>query len=514
MSRSTSERTADGVATPIVSARTTSVRSANRATSSATTPGSTRPRTGSRTSTRSSRSPASRPPPRGSPPTRSIASASVAFPLRRLKVSVAANVTLTRVEADGGEALPAALVEHEARRARRPRAAATRSIDLLGAGHLRHAVAADEAHRLDARAARPPEPVDELGPRTAGGSASGSFWRPSRGPTSHTDMPTASSVVATDAAAATGSGVACEACTRPRRSAPRSACGSRTRPAPSPGSPPRSATPAACSARSTSCASKGRRRSATSTSSPTTSATSTSSSRRCGRRGSRGRSRLRPCLPRPPRRQARDQASPAAQDARRPLDGLHAGRRARLARDRRRSGEGLEPHDQAEHRRRRQRRHRGPRARRRRSGGSAARSWRAKRSCSRSSPDVDAFPICLATKDEDEIVRTVEADRAGLRRHQPRGHLRAAVLRDRATSARDARYPCLPRRPARHRDRRPRGAAQRAARRRQAHRGRPRSSRPAAAPPELPSRARSSTRASSGSSAATRAARSTAAATD
>ena len=44
---------------------------------------------------------------------------------------------------------------------------------------------------------------------------------------------------------------------------------------------------------------------------------------------------------------------------------------------------------------------------------------------------VDAFPICLDTTDPDEIVRTVEADRAGVRRHQPRGHLRAALLRDR-----------------------------------------------------------------------------------
>ena len=88
--------------------------------------------------------------------------------------------------------------------------------------------------------------------------------------------------------------------------------------------------------------------------------------------------------------------------------------------------------------------------------------------------DVDAFPICLDTKDADEIVRTVEAIAPGLRRHQPRGHLRAALLRDRAAAARVARHPRLPRRPARHGDRRARRAAQRAARRRQAARGRPR----------------------------------------
>ncbi len=75
---------------------------------------------------------------------------------------------------------------------------------------------------------------------------------------------------------------------------------------------------------------------------------------------------------------------------------------------------------------------------------------------------VDAFPICLATKDTDEIVAHRPGDRAGLRRHQPGGHLGAALLRDRAAAARDARHPGLPRRPARHRDRRARRAPERA----------------------------------------------------
>ena len=44
---------------------------------------------------------------------------------------------------------------------------------------------------------------------------------------------------------------------------------------------------------------------------------------------------------------------------------------------------------------------------------------------------VDAFPICLDTKDPDEIVDDRRAHRARLRRHQPRGHLRPALLRDR-----------------------------------------------------------------------------------
>ena len=60
------------------------------------------------------------------------------------------------------------------------------------------------------------------------------------------------------------------------------------------------------------------------------------------------------------------------------------------------------------------------------------------------------------------------ADRARLRRHQPRGHLRAALLRDRAPAAREARHPGVPRRPARHGDRRAGRAEQRPARGRQA----------------------------------------------
>ena len=87
---------------------------------------------------------------------------------------------------------------------------------------------------------------------------------------------------------------------------------------------------------------------------------------------------------------------------------------------------------------------------------------------------VDAWPICLDTQDTEEIIRDRQAHRPGLRRHQPRGHRRAALLRDRAAAARRARHPRLPRRPARHRHRRPRRAQQRAEGRRQADRGRPR----------------------------------------
>ncbi len=127
---------------------------------------------------------------------------------------------------------------------------------------------------------------------------------------------------------------------------------------------------------------------------------------------------------------------------------------------------------------------------------------------------VDAWPLCLATKDPDEIVAHREGDRTRVRRHQPRGHLVAALLRDRAASARGARHPGLPRRPARDGGRRPRGAAERAARRRQGARARSRSWSPASGaagvavdehPPER--------RCATGSSAATTRAPSTSGAT-
>ena len=51
---------------------------------------------------------------------------------------------------------------------------------------------------------------------------------------------------------------------------------------------------------------------------------------------------------------------------------------------------------------------------------------------------VEAFPICLAARDVDEIVGIVAEHRAQLRRHQPGGHQRPALLRDRAQAARDA----------------------------------------------------------------------------
>ena len=58
---------------------------------------------------------------------------------------------------------------------------------------------------------------------------------------------------------------------------------------------------------------------------------------------------------------------------------------------------------------------------------------------------VDAFPICLDTKDTDEIIAAVKAIAPALRRHQPRGHLGAALLRDRVPAEGRARHPRVPR---------------------------------------------------------------------
>ena len=58
--------------------------------------------------------------------------------------------------------------------------------------------------------------------------------------------------------------------------------------------------------------------------------------------------------------------------------------------------------------------------------------------------------------------RDGEAARADVRRHQPRGHPRAGVLRDRGAADRGDGHPRLPRRPARHRDHLGRGVPERA----------------------------------------------------
>ena len=57
---------------------------------------------------------------------------------------------------------------------------------------------------------------------------------------------------------------------------------------------------------------------------------------------------------------------------------------------------------------------------------------------------VEAFPICLTTQDQDEIVEIVKRLEPDVRRRQPRGHLRAALLLHRGAAAEGDRHPDLP----------------------------------------------------------------------
>ena len=152
----------------------------------------------------------------------------------------------------------------------------------------------------------------------------------------------------------------------------------------------------------------------------------------------------------------------AAAHPRRPLDGLHAGCRARLLGDRRRPRQGLPVHDQAQHGRRRLRRQRGARARRHRARGGdagdggqgdALQGVRRRRRL----PDLPRHQGHRGDR------RHGQGDRPDVRRHQPRGHLGAALLRDRGAAEGRARHPGLPRRPARDGGRHARRAAQRGA---------------------------------------------------
>ena len=203
------------------------------------------------------------------------------------------------------------------------------------------------------------------------------------------------------------------------------------------GSPRRSATRAGCSTRSTSSASSRARRSATSPCSRTRAPSTRAGDRRRRPRARRrrGRARLRPHVPAPPRRQDRGRLEDAAEDARRPLDGLHAraspASAPRSPTTRRRSGtspikqntvavvtDGTAVLGLGDI---------GPEA--------ALPVMEGKAMLFKEFGGVDAWPICLATTDVDEIVAAVDRDRARLRRDQPRGHLRAALLRDRAAAA-------------------------------------------------------------------------------
>ena len=125
-----------------------------------------------------------------------------------------------------------------------------------------------------------------------------------------------------------------------------------------------------------------------------------------------------------------EQRNKPAQDPRRPFDGLHARRGARLPGDRRRPRQGVPVHDQAQHGRRGLRRLRRARPRRHRPrGGDAGDGGQGM--LFKEFAGVDAFPICPVHQGPRRDRRDRHRDRARLRWHQPRGHLGPALLRDR-----------------------------------------------------------------------------------
>ena len=147
----------------------------------------------------------------------------------------------------------------------------------------------------------------------------------------------------------------------------------------------------------------------------------------------RGRARLRPHVPHAPRRQDRDALEGAGQDARRPLDGLHARRRADLpwpSHDDRDSAwnltikqntvavvsDGTAVLGLGDI---------GARGRDARDGGQGAAVQGVRRR-----RRLAALPRHEGHRRDR---RDREGDRARLRRHQPRGHLGAALLRDRGS---------------------------------------------------------------------------------
>ena len=71
-------------------------------------------------------------------------------------------------------------------------------------------------------------------------------------------------------------------------------------------------------------------------------------------------------------------------------------------------------------------------------------SWRASACCSKAFADVDAFPLCIRTKDVDEFVRTVYLLSGKLRRHSIwRTSPRRAALRSSASSSSCATFPAF-----------------------------------------------------------------------
>ena len=175
-----------------------------------------------------------------------------------------------------------------------------------------------------------------------------------------------------------------------------------------------------------------------------------------------GRQRLRPHVPDAPGREDRHPQQSAGEDPGRPVDGLHARGRSRVPRHQGGPREGLRAHDQAERRRRRDRRYGRPRAGEYRARGGAA------------GDGGQVAPLQGVRRDRrlpdlpgDDRGRPDRgngpAHRPGLRGDQSRGHLGAPVLRGGRAAVRRAGHPRVPRRPARHRGGGPGGPAERPA---------------------------------------------------
>ena len=121
----------------------------------------------------------------------------------------------------------------------------------------------------------------------------------------------------------------------------------------------------------------------------------------------------------------------AAQAPRRPVPRLHARGGPGLPGDRREPGGRPPPDHQAQHRRGRHRRVGGARAWATSARPPRCRSWRARPRCSSSSAGSTPGRSCWTPRTPTRSSRSSRRIAPGVRRDQPRGHRRAALLRDR-----------------------------------------------------------------------------------
>ena len=158
--------------------------------------------------------------------------------------------------------------------------------------------------------------------------------------------------------------------------------------------------------------------------------------------------------------QDRDRGDQADDQPARPGAGLFARRRRGLRGDRRRPGQRLPLHRARQPGRGDHQRHRGAGPGRHRPAGRQAGDGRQGRAVQ----EVRRHRRVRHRDQREEPRQAGRRDRragADLRRHQPRGHQGAGLLLRRAQAARAHEDPGVPRRPARHRDHRRRGDAQR-----------------------------------------------------